>query len=97
MYVSGYKCKLCDFETAKKGWRVGQIEIEKHLQEKHEIHENRGESVTGIKPKPRKLWKCPHCATEPLPYSSKQWHIDNWHSKTLPRKMLKQNENAKDK
>ena len=92
MSIVGYKCTLCKFETCKKGWRITSIEIEDHLQTVHQIYENFGKNLVSVESKPKKLWKCPRCATKPLSYSKKLWHTDNFHSKLLPKKMLGQND-----
>ncbi len=76
MGITGYKCKHCNFETEKKGWRIGQIVIEDHLKDVHGIETNIGDNVILIKAKPRKLWKCPICKKE-MSYGNKYYHQEN--------------------
>lgn len=112
MNIVGYKCKICSWETTKRGWKNESLNMNEHFEKHHpfeiktinksknlvskltaEIEEKYlktlSEYVESMPSKPSKKWKCPRCATEPMSYSSKLWHLDNFHNKIVaPKRML---------
>lgn len=88
--VVGYKCKLCKYETSKRGWRLGQVDMEEHFRKQHKEDEVMG-NVETIEAEPRKLWTCPNCQKE-MSYHLKHYHTQNYHRKIQPKPKLEDKE-----
>lgn len=36
-FVVGYKCKICEWETTKKGWRNESLRMNEHFEKHHQL------------------------------------------------------------